>query len=182
MDALDDPVGWVAARPAADPVQRRVLEALARRAGAAPAGALREALVARLLHRAEAAPKPQPARRPANAASPLTELLARLQHGAGPELRHVQAHRRTWSALRLARCLAEVDAPPPEQLGPLHSQVLVRRALQQLKALSPAYLQSLVAQLDGLAALQALTTADTGDTPVRRVGGARAGKPPARKR
>lgn len=153
MDALDDPVGWAAAQAAGDPVRHRVLAALARRAAALPPGALREQLVARLMQRAQAEPAPLPARRSANTASPLTELVARLQAGAGPELRNVQAHRRTWSALRLSRRMAEVSAPVPEHLGPLNSQVLVARALQQLQALSPDYLQRLLTGLDTLAAL-----------------------------
>ncbi len=61
MDALHDPVAWVAAQGAADapadPVRQCVLQALARRAAAQPPGALRERLVARLLQRAQA-PRP----------------------------------------------------------------------------------------------------------------------------
>ena len=55
---MDDPVAWVQARAEADPVRRRVLEALARRAAAQPEGALRERLLAKLVQRAEAAPAP----------------------------------------------------------------------------------------------------------------------------
>jgi len=178
MDALDDPVSWVASRSPDDPVRRRVLEALARRASAQPPGALREKLVAKLVQRAQAEPVPRPARRAANAASPLTELVAGLQAGAGPELRNVQAHRRTWSALRLTRRMAEVAAPVPEHLGPLNSQVLVSRALQQLQALAPDYLQRLLTQLDGLAALAPLQAAAEAEKPSRPA----AKKAPARRR
>jgi hypothetical protein len=156
MDALDDPLGWVEARQEADPVRRRVLEGLARRACAQPPGALRERLVTRLLQRAQAEPVVRPARQPAGAASPLAAFVAELNAGAGPELRNVQAHGRTWRALRVARRMAEVSAPVPEHLGPLNSQVLATRALQQLQALAPGYLQRLLTQLDGLAALAAL--------------------------
>ena len=178
MDALDDPVAWVATQPAHDPVHRRVLEALARRAGAQPAGALRERLVARLVQRAQAEPAAPPTRRAANAPSPLTALVSGLQ--AGPELRNVQAHRRTWGQLRLARRLAEVSAPVPEHLGPLNSQVLVTRALQQLQALSPGYLQHLLTQLDALSALAPLQAAAeaAADKPARPA----ARKTPARRR
>jgi hypothetical protein len=165
MDALDDPLAWVQSRAEADPVRRRVLEGLARRASAQPAGALRDRLVARLVQRAEAPPVLLPARPAANAASPLTALLAELQ--SGPELRNVQAHRSTWSALRLTRRLAEVSAPVPEHLGPLNSQVLVSRALQQLQALAPGYLQRLLTQLDALAALAPLQAAAETDKPAR---------------
>ena len=177
-DALDDPLGWVGTQPEADPVRRRVLEALARRAAALPPGALRERLVQMLMRRTQAAPLAAPLAAPApqaaNAPSPLTELVARLQTGAGPELRNVQAHRRTWSALRLSRRMAEVSAPVPEHLGPLNSQVLVTRALQQLQGLSPDYLQRLLTQLDMLAALAPLQAAAEAEKPAR--------KPAARRR
>lgn len=153
MDALDDPVAWVAARPAADPVRLRVLQGLARRA-AAHGGVLRERLVARLVQRAEAPPLAAVGAAPEVRPSPLSALLATLP--AGAELRSVQAHQGTWTALRQGRRLAEVGAPVPEHLGPLNSQVLVARALQQVQGLSPAYLQRLLTQLDGLAALSSL--------------------------
>lgn len=168
MDALQDPLGWVQARaeadPVPDPVRWRVLEALARRA-AAQSGPLRERLVARLMQRASLPPAVQPAPRIADRPSPLTALVAELH--AGPELRNVAAHRRTWSALRLTRRMAEVSAPVPEHLGPLNSQVLVARALQQLKDLSPGYLQHLLTQLEALAALAPLQAAGETDKPVR---------------
>lgn len=173
---MDDPVAWVQARAEPDPVRLRVLEALARRACAQPPGALRERLLAKLVQRAEAEPVPLPARRTANAPSPLTELVAQLQ--AGPELRNVQAHRRTWTALRLTRRLAEVSAPVPEHLGPLNSQVLVARALQQVQALSPDYLQRLLTQLDALAALAPLQATAEAEKPARPA----AKKPASRKR
>jgi hypothetical protein len=162
---MDDPVAWVQAHSEADPVRRRVLEGLARRASALEPGALRERLVARLVQRAAAAPVALPARRTVAAPSPLTELVAQLQ--AGPELRNVQAHRGTWSALRLTRRMAEVSAPVPEHLGPLNSQVLVSRALQQLQALSPDYLQRLLTQMDALAALAPLQVATDAEKPTR---------------
>lgn len=183
MDAPDDPVAWVEAQASVDPVRRRVLQGLARRAAAQPPGALRERLLARLAQRMQAEPAPAPTRAAANATntaqSPLAELVARLQGDAGPELRNVQAHQRTWSALRLMRRLAEVAAPVPEHLGPLNSQVLAARALQQLQALSPDYLQRLLAEVDALAALAPLqAAADATDRPARPA----ARKAPARRR
>lgn len=171
MDALADPVAWVAALPGDDPVRRRVLQALARRASAQPPGALRERLVASLVRRAQALPVSVSVSvavcQAAATTRPLAELLAQLQAGAGPELRNVQAHRRTWSALRLTRRMAEVSAPVPEHLGPLNSQVLVSRALQQLQGLSPDYLQRLLTQLDTLAALAPLHVVAETDKPAR---------------
>ncbi len=164
--AMDDPVAWAEAQPA-DAVRRRVLQALARRAAAQPPGALREQLLAKLQQRASTSPAPMPDRRPAPAPSPLTKLLAQLQAGAGPELRHVRAHQRTWSQLKVARRMAEVSAPVPEHLGPLNSQVLATRALQQLQALAPDYLQRLLTQLDALAALAPLQAAAEAEKPTR---------------
>jgi hypothetical protein len=168
---MDDPLAWVHAQAEADPVRRCVLEGLARRACAQPPGALRERLVAKLLQRARAEPVVRPARRAASAASPLAAFVAELQAGAGPELRNVQAHGRTWSELRVARRMAEVSAPVPEHLGPLNSQVLATRALQQLQALAPGYLQRLLTQLDSLAALPVGDVA--ADKPARKPGATR---------
>jgi len=165
MDALDDPLGWVQARAEVDPVRLRVLQGLARRA-AVQSGALRERLVARLIQRAEAPPMALPTRPAARPPSPLTGFVAQLQ-ATGAELRNVHAHRRTWSALRLTRRMAEVSAPVPEHLGPLNSQVLVSRALQQLQGLSPDYLQRLLTQLDTLAALAPLQAAVEAEKPAR---------------
>lgn len=164
-DALLDPLAWLQARAESDPVRLRVLQGLARRA-AAQTGALRERLVGRLVQRAEAAPLPLPARPAAPPASPLAALVAELQP-ASPELRNVAAHRRTWGALRVQRRLAEVSAPVPEHLGPLNSQVLVTRALQQLQGLAPDYLQRLLTQLDTLAALAPLAAPAEAEKPAR---------------
>ncbi|WP_422011530.1 DUF2894 domain-containing protein [Roseateles sp.] len=174
MTAPDDPLAWADAQAAGDPVQARVLQALACRAAAQPHGALRERLVGLLEQHARQAAVPQPAPRSARAPGPLAELVAQLRQAhASPELRNVQAHRRTWSDLRLARRLAEVEAPVPETLGPLNSHVLVRRALQQLHTLSPDYLQRFIAQLDGLAALAPLQMAAEADAKPARKGTAR---------
>lgn len=175
MTPLDDPVAWAQAQHA-DPVRHRVLTDLARRAAAQPPGALRERLVETLVRRAEAPPIVPSAAARANAASPLTALVAQLQ--ATPELRNVQAHSRTWSELRVSRRMAEVSAPVPEHLGPLNSQVLVTRALQLLQVLSPAYLQRLLTQLDDLAALAPLQAATDAERPARSP----ARRPAARKR
>lgn len=180
-DTLDDPLAWLAAQAASpDPVHHRVLEGLARRAGALPAGPLRERLVARLQQRAAAAPPANPRQTPVTRPSPLAALLATLQ-AAGPELRHVQAHEGTWRTLRVARRLAEVSAPVPEHLGPLNSQVLVARALQQLGDLAPAYLQRLLAELDTLAALAPLQGPADAEKPARGSKLAKPARPVARK-
>lgn len=165
MDALADPVAWLQARAEPDPVRLRVLQGLARRASE-QTGALRERLVGKLVQRAEATPAPLPERREAAPPCPLAGLVAQLQT-ASPELRNVSTHRRTWSALRVQRRMAEVSAPVPEHLGPLNSQVLVTRALQQLQGLAPDYLQRLLTQLDTLAALAPLQAPAETEKPSR---------------
>ncbi|MFO1225670.1 DUF2894 domain-containing protein [Roseateles sp.] len=137
-----------------DPIQQAVLQGLARRAAAA-SGPLRTALEARqqpLTERLQPRP-PTPAPKPR--ARPWAELAARLDS----EMRPRPAPGAALAGARqlsLQRHLADLQAPLPEQLGPLNNEVLARRALQQLQALSPAYLQRLAAQLSTLAALAPL--------------------------
>jgi len=103
------------------------------------------------------------------AASPLGELLARLNRpasgtasgtaatmagGAPTELRALSQHRSTWASLAVKQQLNRSLAQAPENTGPLNSQRLVLRALQQLQALSPAYLQRFMAHVDALVWLE----------------------------
>jgi Protein of unknown function (DUF2894) len=60
---------------------------------------------------------------------------------------------RGWAALRMERRLSEPVPAEADSLGPLHTQVLLPRALQRLRELAPDYLQRLLAQVDGLALL-----------------------------
>ncbi|MFN4116735.1 MAG: DUF2894 domain-containing protein [Inhella sp.] len=73
-------------------------------------------------------------------------------------MRPLQTNRREWASLRLERRLAEPlqTVAAATQIGPLNHQALVPRALQQLKALSPDYLQRLLVQVDTLAQLAPL--------------------------
>ncbi len=155
-------------------MHKRVAEALARRAAALPEGPLRARLEAAQARWAAREEQVLPVlQRGAPVPGPLAALLAELGP-ARAELRPLQANRREWAALRLERRLAEPVTPvaAPEQIGPLHPQALVPRALQQLRALSPDYLQQLLLQLDTLAQLAPLAAAET---PAER-------RKPARKR
>ena len=84
-----------------------------------------------------------------------------------PELRSLQRFRSTWSQLGTAQRLRQSLAQVPQQAGPLNSQLLVLRALQQMQASSPAYLAHFIAQAEALlwleqAGLQAATPAARG--------------------
>ncbi|WP_077036820.1 DUF2894 domain-containing protein [Pelomonas sp. KK5] len=167
MSSIDDPVGWVAAQRV-DPVRRRVLHALALRAQAQPPGALRDKLIATLQRRAssESLP-PRKQDHPALDTRPLAELLALLQLDAGQELRQVRIHHGTWRQLRVARSMAELNAPIVGHLGPLNGQALATRALQQIQRLAPDYLHRLLTQMDAIAALELVQAPGEADKPAR---------------
>lgn len=103
---------------------------------------------------------------------PLADLLRRLDRpapvGAGAEagqahteLKALQAFRSIWSRLSAERQLARSLDQLPQNPGPLNSQLLALRALQQMQALSPAYLQRFMAQVEALLWLDAAGSAGT---------------------
>jgi len=147
-------------RAQSEPARWAVLQGLARRA-AQQQGALRVALLHRLTERLAALPAaaPQAAQAPqasaSHTSSPL-QALSTLAPSRPDELQALQFDRRDWTRLRLSQRLSEPSSAseaPPNQLGPLHTQVLVPQALAQLRELSPEYLQRLLTQLDQLLAL-----------------------------
>ena len=192
-----------------DPVRWRYLEALARRA-ASRQGALRQALDARLdralaacaAHCREASVSTPPAAAPASRSrtspSPLADLLRRLDRpapsalstpGLSPsppraELRALQALRDTWARLHTEAQLARSQDELPLHPGPLNSQLLALRAMQQMQALSPAYLQRFMAQVETLLWLDAADYARPVPAPPgRRSGPSTAALPaPARRK
>jgi hypothetical protein len=64
--------------------------------------------------------------------------------------------RRLCGEIHLEGRIEESLQAAPAKAGPLNSQGVVVRALQRLQHLSPAYLASLMHQIDALAALEAL--------------------------
>jgi len=176
VSTIEDPVAWVEDQKA-DPVRRRILLALARRVATQPPGLLRDKLVAKLRERASRQQVEQLVRASAMLANPLAELLSQLQTDAGQELRQVRIHQSTWRRLKIASHIAEVSAPVPVHLGPLNSQVLASRALQQLQSLAPDYLHRLLTQMDTIAALAPLRADIETDRPPRAV----SKKPPVRR-
>jgi hypothetical protein len=62
----------------------------------------------------------------------------------------VRHFRQAWKRLNAEQRLAQSRAALPQNAGPLNSQHLVHKALQQMRQLSPAYFERFVAQVDGL--------------------------------
>jgi hypothetical protein len=144
-----------------------MLHALALRAAAQPAGALRDKLIATLRQRASQAPLAQQKQHYPALGNPLAELLALLQEDASPELRQVRIHQSTWHQLRAARNIADLHAPVTGHLGPLNGQALATRALQQIQLLAPDYLHRLLTQMDAIAALELAQLAGEAEKPAR---------------
>lgn len=91
------------------------------------------------LDRPEAAPRSP---RPADAgAAPAA---------APAELKALRQFRRTWTRLSVDRQLSRSQSRLPDKPGPLNSQWLVLRALQQMQDLSPACLERFMAYADAL--------------------------------
>ncbi|KAB0575678.1 DUF2894 domain-containing protein [Ideonella dechloratans] len=96
---------------------------------------------------AQAAPAAAAAAVPgrAPAATPAVSATA-----APAELKSVRHFRQAWKRLNAEQRLAQSRAALPQNAGPLNSQHLVHKALQQMRQLSPACFERFVAQVDGL--------------------------------
>lgn len=95
---------------------------------------------------AAAAPSSPGRTQPASAtASPVASAPA-----APAELKSVRHFRQAWKRLNAEQRLAQSRAALPQNAGPLNSQHLVHKALQQMRQLSPACFERFVAQVDGL--------------------------------
>lgn len=186
--------------PASQEIRARVIEALERRA-AALQGEARERLQQRIAHwragptpAAAAQPVAEPSAPPAAALAGLVALVDRLgrtaaapgtqthppPHRPPAPLRTVTAFEGTWSRLRADRRLREALAQVPAQAGPLNSSHLVHRALQELRALSPAYLDAFLRHADTLLWLeQSSGLGDLKPPPAARAASARRGRPAA---
>lgn len=162
----------------AEPVRFGVIEALARRAAAQQGQARR--LLARRVEQllAEHAAAPAAAARSDEPAAGLTALAglselvdrlgrapasrpaASLRSGTASRtepprpLKAVTAFQETWSRLRAEQRLRQALAQVPAQAGPLNSSHVVHRALQTMRALSPAYLDAFMSHVDTLLALE----------------------------
>ena len=69
----------------------------------------------------------------------------------------LDAIRATWAQLRNATHLQHIVAEVPEDAGPMHSTVLVHRAIALMHEVAPAYLQHFLGYVDALAGLERLS-------------------------
>lgn len=75
---------------------------------------------------------------------------------AFPVLPALEQFRRIWARVRTDSQLRQWPAAVPEQAGPLHSSVLVHRAIQLMGQAAPGYLQHFLAYVDALAWMEQL--------------------------
>jgi hypothetical protein len=169
-----------------DAVRWHFVAALQRRA-ASQQGAVRQQLDQRLaraladLQQRHAAPVETPASASGSAPGPLAALLQHIGQGAATpatELKAVRQFSHTWARLRVDQQLARSLARQPGNAGPLNSQRLMLQTLQQLRQLSPAYLQRFMAHADALLWLEDSAAAP----PAATAEGRRTGKTAARRR
>jgi hypothetical protein len=81
------------------------------------------------------------------------------------ELKSVRYFRDTWAKLSVEQQLAEALAQAPENAGPLNSHLLVLRAFERMRDLSPEYLNRFMSYVDALLWLdqaEGLSTASAG--------------------
>lgn len=74
-----------------------------------------------------------------------------------PALPALDAIRLTWARLRNASQLQHIMAEVPEDAGPLHSTVLVHRAIALMHDTAPGYLQHFLGYADALAGLERIS-------------------------
>jgi len=79
--------------------------------------------------------------------------------GGFPALAALGSFRATWAHLRTTSQLQHALADVPEDAGPMHSTVLVHRALALMHELAPGYLQHFLGHVDALAGLERLSPA-----------------------
>lgn len=169
-----------------DPVRFRFIEALASRAQAYH-GETRRLLEARLASAvqacatrcAQASPE-QAVVKSTRGERPLADLLARLaqamqpaepadattfldtQHAPPAELKSLRQFRSAWSKLGIEQQLSEALTQAPENAGPLNSHLLVLRALERMRGVSPDYLGRFMSYADALLWLEQVDAGEAG--------------------
>jgi hypothetical protein len=77
--------------------------------------------------------------------------------GQGATLPALRAIRGTWARLRAETQLRQLLAEVPDDAGPMHSTVLVHRAIAVMHEAAPGYLEHFVAYADALAGLERIS-------------------------
>lgn len=116
-----------------------------------------------------AATAPTPPSRPSPLADLLRELASRTAQGDAsvapapaerappPELKSLDYFRDSWSRLSVEQQFAQAMAQAPENAGPLNSHLLILRALQRMREISPDYLNRFMTYADALVWLDQAT-------------------------
>jgi hypothetical protein len=81
---------------------------------------------------------------------PLSALRLALGADAADELKSVRRFRPALARWRVERQIARAQARGPDNPGPLNSEHLLLRALQQMQAVAPAYLGAFITQVETL--------------------------------
>lgn len=95
--------------------------------------------------------------------------LAGAANGVHDEIPALESVRQVWARLSAERQLRQSSEQVPPNAGPLHSSVLVHRALMLMREVSPGYLRQFMAYIDALAWME-------------QVDGARAAGPSGRRK
>lgn len=136
---------------AVDPLTLARLEATVRR-GLQHDAAVQQWLADRLADALTGLQAPEPSltadahATPPKAPSPLRAL----GQAASAELRTAQRLRPTLARLRVQQQIVRAQARQPDNPGPLNSEHLLVRALQQMQTLAPAYLGPFITQVETL--------------------------------
>jgi hypothetical protein len=156
-----------------DPVGLALAEALLRR-GARQDDAVRRWLAPRLDRAiADVAARVDAAGQEAAAPAPAPALLVLRQAlgaDAADELKSVRRFRPALARWRVERQIARAQARGPDNPGPLNSEHLLLRALQQMQAAAPDYLGAFVTQVETLLWLDEARGGVATDEPLNRAG------------
>ena len=158
-----------------DPAGLALAEALVRR-GSRQDDAVRRWLaprlgraIADLAGRVDAAGQEAAAPPPAPAPA-LLVLRQALGADAADELKSVRRFRPALARWRVERQIARAQARGPDNPGPLNSEHLLLRALQQMQAAAPDYLGAFVTQVETLLWLDEARGGVAPDEPLNRAG------------
>ena len=83
-------------------------------------------------------------------------------HAPPAELKSLRQFRSAWSKLGIEQQLSEALTQAPENAGPLNSHLLVLRALERMRDVSPGYLNPFMSYVDALLWLELVDVGGVG--------------------